>query len=65
MGGRHRTPVKPGTRWGKLTVGKPFRKNESSQVQWRVKCDCGRGSLAWGYNLVKGKKVDCGSCREI
>ncbi len=62
MGGRHRTPVQPGTRWGKLVVGKPARKNESSQVQWHVSCDCGRKTLAWGYILVKGKKTSCGLC---
>jgi hypothetical protein len=59
MGGHHRTPVKTGTRWGKLIVGKPVFKNESSQVQWEVTCDCGTKIRVWGYNLVKGK-TDCG-----
>lgn len=63
MGGHHRTPVQPGTRWGKLVVGKVLRKNESSQVMWEVICDCGRKTHAWGYNLVKGKKKDCGCVR--
>lgn len=62
MGGHHRTPVQPGTRWGKLVVERAVRKNESSQVQWEVTCDCGRKTLAWGYNLVKGLKKHCGSC---
>lgn len=60
MGGHHKTPVKPGTRWGKLVVEKPLFKNESSQVQWEVKCDCGNKARVWGYNLVKGLKTDCG-----
>lgn len=63
MGGHHKTPVQTGTRWGKLVVGKPIMKNESSQVQWEVKCDCGKKIRVWGYNLVKGNKVDCGCVR--
>lgn len=62
MGGHHKTPVGPGTRWGKLVVIKAIRKNESSQIQWQVKCDCGIKTYAWGYNLVKGKKTFCGCC---
>jgi hypothetical protein len=63
MAGTHRTAVKPGTRWGRLTVVKALRKNEHAQVLWEVLCDCGRRGYAWGYNLVKGKKVDCGCAR--
>jgi len=58
-----RTPVRTGARFGALVVGKPLRKNEHSQVLWEVVCDCGRKSYAWGYNLVKGKKKDCGCVR--
>lgn len=57
------TPVKPGTKWAMLTVIKAVDKNESSQVLWEVKCDCGMKTRAWGYNLVKGKKISCGCTR--
>lgn len=60
MGGKHRTPVKVGTKWGKLTVVKAIQKNEHSQVMWEVRCECGVKTYAWGYNLVKGKKTHCG-----
>lgn len=63
MGGTHRTPVGIGTTWGMLTVTKPLRKNEHSQTMWEVRCRCGRLTYAWGYNLVKGKKSDCGCVR--
>ena len=63
MAGTHRTSVKTGARFGALTMGQPLRKNEHSQVLWEVVCDCGRKSYAWGYNLVKGKKKDCGCVR--
>jgi hypothetical protein len=63
MAGHHRTPVKPGARFGMLVVRKELRKNDHSQVLWEVKCDCGRSGYAWGYNLVKGKKVNCGCVR--
>jgi hypothetical protein len=55
--------VVPGSVWGRLTVIGPHQKNESSQVQWTVRCACGTKTLAWGYNLVKGKKTDCGCGR--
>lgn len=63
MAGHHRTAAKPGARFGMLTVGKELRRNEHSQVLWEVKCDCGRTTYAWGYNLVKGKKTHCGCIR--
>lgn len=56
---QRKTAVHPGARFGSLTVGKPMRKNEYSQVQWEVKCDCGVTTYAWGYNLVKGLKLTC------
>lgn len=63
MAGHHRTPVKTGVRFGMLVVGKVLKKNEHSQVIWEVVCDCGRVSYAWGFNLVKGKKTNCGCVR--
>lgn len=65
MAGKHRTPVKPGTKWGKLTVLKAVSKNQYSQVRWEVRCDCGRKTIVWGYNLVKkeGNVTHCGCSR--
>lgn len=63
MAGTHRTPVRINTTWGKLTVTKALRKNEHSQVLWELRCECGRMTYAWGYNLVKGNKTDCGCVR--
>lgn len=57
--GQRKTAVHPGARFGSLVVGKPVRKNEHSQIQWEVKCDCGITTYAWGYNLVKGLKKTC------
>lgn len=59
------TPVHPGARFGELVVGHPIRKNEHSQVQWSVKCDCGRKTVAWGYALVKKQKIACGGRKHI
>jgi hypothetical protein len=56
---KKKTRVHPGARFGALVVGKPIRKNEHSQIQWEVKCDCGVTTFAWGYNLVKGNKNAC------
>jgi hypothetical protein len=58
-----RTPVKPGTKWGQLTVIKAVEKNEASHVLWEVKCECGTKTRAWGYSLVKGTKISCGCVR--
>src|SRR3990172_7389209 len=63
MAGTHRTPVGIGTTWGKLTVTKVLRKNEHSKALWEVRCQCGLLTYVWGYNLVKGKKTDCGCVR--
>lgn len=60
MAGKHRTPVMPGTKWGTLTVVRAQSKNEHSQVRWELRCDCGEKAFAWGYNLVKGMKTNCG-----
>lgn len=57
-----RSPVKPGTKWGLLTVLEPVRKNAWSQILWLAECACGRRRTAWGYNLVKGITRSCG-CR--
>ena len=58
------SPVKPGTRWGLLTVKRLLEKNEQSQTRWQVQCACGALIPVWGYNLVKGLKTHCGCQRK-
>jgi len=49
--------------FGKLTVlefvGRPA-KGTSGDSLWRCRCDCGKESVARGYNLKAGKSKSCG-----
>lgn len=56
------TPVKPGTKWGRLTVIQKLSKNEHGHVRWACLCECGRRIEVWGYNLAKqyGNTRSCG-----
>jgi len=61
-GSMRRTPVGPGTRWGRLVVVKALLKNDASHVRWACVCDCGRKVEVLGYNLAKkcGNTRSCG-----
>lgn len=61
--------IEIGDKFGKLTViGKandyisPKGKHRS---QWKCCCECGRETVAIGYNLAKGYKTSCGHCNDI
>lgn len=63
MSRKRKTPVRVGTKWGKLTVLKEMEKNVSAQVKWRCVCECGRIVEAWGYSMVSKKKTACGGTK--
>lgn len=57
-----------GRRFGRLTVlghshDVPRPGRQGPRIYWRLSCDCGNESVAWGYDLRKGRTTSCGCAR--
>lgn len=51
-----------GQRYGKLTVI-DRAENKSEKTRWLCKCDCGKTTVAYSNNLIRGKHTSCGCVR--
>jgi hypothetical protein len=52
--------IKPGMRFGALTVVRKARSRNSKQ-DLVVRCDCNRERIVDGYNLASGNSRSCGN----
>lgn len=58
-----RPSVKVGDRYGKLVVVLPHKPDDYGHLRWECKCECGKGRIIRGDNLLSGKTSSCG-CEE-
>jgi lambda repressor-like predicted transcriptional regulator len=51
-----------GRRYGRLVVIErlPAKSKTDTNARWFCRCDCGRGTIAYGQDLEKGKHKSCG-----
>lgn len=55
----------PGTKYGKLTILGPSRKNSDGDWEWLCKCECGNESWENGKRLRCGDTISCGCLRYV
>jgi hypothetical protein len=55
-----RPVVKMGDKYGKLLVVIPQKPDDHGNRRWLCKCDCGKGKIVRGDNLLTGNTVSCG-----
>lgn len=53
-----------GQQFGRLTVEKYIGSNKGRNARWLCKCNCGRETIAVGYNLKSGDIQSCGCLRK-
>ena len=52
--------MKPGMRYGMLTLLERIGKNKRKRDIWLCQCDCGNLHKVESYNLIRGKSKSCG-----
>ena len=52
-----------GRRFGKLVVIERAE-NVGKRIKWKCQCDCGKQTVVYGENLVKGHTTSCGCYRD-
>lgn len=65
----HCNDIKPGDKFGKLTVIRQYKSRLDSRSkhmsQWLCKCDCGKEKIALDVSLKNGYTKSCGHCNDI
>src|SRR5262245_4652702 len=60
------TPNLLGQRFGRLSVIKRATSGTRGQTRWSCRCDCGKITIVYGFNLLKDNSKSCGCLhREI
>ncbi len=57
--------IRPGSRFGKLTVESDTGLRKSGYVVWRCRCDCGKELNVSTKDLKNGKSRDCGCTTHV
>src|SRR6516165_2533471 len=60
MGRRNLTPIKPGMRFGRLTVIGRAKSTSPKNPQWECRCNCGGTSQPRVSDLRNGRAKSCG-----
>ncbi len=53
-------PIKPGQKYGRLTVQDKKKRNDHGNVKWLCLCECGKKKYYYAWQLRSGDTLSCG-----